>query len=129
MTKENSTAYTPGVCNINSAEVAYRKKAGYIGAAVFVILLILLLLLDINRWSRLVLFAPAFVAVIGFLQAKNKFCVAYGSSGKQNAAEESSESKSIKDAGAIIKDKIKAKSMNLQAAIIALAATLMVCLI
>ncbi len=123
------TAYVPGVCNINHAEIAYRRKAGYFGLGVTVVLFVVMLALNLNPWLRILLVVPAYVAVIGFLQAKNKFCVAYGAAGKQNADESSDAATSITDKAAVLRDKVKARSMNLQAAVIALAVALLACLI
>lgn len=112
-----TTNYIPGVCNINREEIAYRKKAAYAGLAVSVIYLVCISLIDASIYLRLLVFFPAFVATIGFLQARNKFCVAYGASGKQNA-DDGGTTKSVATAAAT-KDKQRARSMNLQAVAIA----------
>jgi hypothetical protein len=109
-------AYVPGVCNINHAEIAYRKKAGYVITAIFLIILIALVALGLNRWIRLVLFIPGMVLADCFLQAKNKFCVAYGAGGQQNATEGSKTALSVTDQDALKKDKARARQINLQAA-------------
>lgn len=119
----SSPAYIPGVCNINHAEIAYRRKASYVGLALFVIVAIVLFALDINRWARLILFVPAFIAAIGFLQAKNKFCVSYAASGQQNATDGSKSASTVSDAAAHGKDKARAQAMNTQAALAAVVAT------
>lgn len=116
------TGYIPGVCNINRAEIAYRRKAGYFGLGLYVIIAIALFALGVSRWARLILFVPAFIAAIGFLQAKNKFCVAYGAAGQQNAVDGSPKAQSVTEQAAIAKDKARARTMNTQAALIALAA-------
>lgn len=126
---DTTPSYVPGVCNINRTEIAYRKKAGYAGLAVLVVTFAALLALDVSSWFRLVLFVPAFVAAIGFLQARNKFCVAYGAAGKQNAVEGTKEAVSVTDKLSLVRDKIKVRSMNLQAAVIALGVALLACLI
>lgn len=118
-TTPQTDAYIPGVCNINHAEIAYRKKAGYLGIAIFVVILVFMLVLDINRLARLALFVPAFLAAIGFLQAKNCFCVGYGAAGQQNASEGSAKASVVSDKAAVSKDKQRARKMNLQAAGIA----------
>ena len=103
------------MCNINKAEVAYRKKAMWFGIGISVVLLILLVALSAPVLTRLVLFIPIYVAAIGYLQVKNKFCVAYGSSGKQNASEGSDNASAIEDDAALAADKKKTRTMNLQA--------------
>jgi hypothetical protein len=122
-------AYIPGVCNINHAEIAYRKKAGYLGVALFVVILAVMLALSVNRYARLALFIPAFLAAIGFLQAKNRFCVGYGAAGQQNASDGSPKASSVTDTAAVATDKRRARQMNLQAAGIAAVAALVCVLI
>lgn len=81
-------AYIPGMCNINAAEVAYRRKAMWFGIGTAVTLLIGLLALSAVWWVRiLVLFVPVYIGAIGYLQVKNRFCASYGSKGQQNANE------------------------------------------
>lgn len=123
------TDYIPGVCNINHAEIAYRRKAGYYGLVATLIVFGVLYTFDVNSWFRLVIFASAFVATIGFLQSKNKFCVAYGAAGTQNATDGSEVATSVTDKKAVLRDKIKARSMNLQAVVIAAGVALFACLI
>lgn len=103
------------MCNINKAEVAYRKKAMWLGIGVSAVLLIVLVALSAPVLTRLVLFVPIYVAAIGYLQVKNKFCVAYGASGKQNASEGSEVATTIEDDAALAADKKKTRTMNLQA--------------
>ncbi len=121
MTHDTPTAYVPGVCNINPAEIAYRRKAEYIGFAVAVVLLIGLLFTSLNPVLRaVVVFLPLFVGVIGYFQVKNHFCVSYGASGKQNATPGSATAADVIEAEAKAADKKKARSMNLKAAAISL---------
>jgi hypothetical protein len=108
-------AYIPGVCNINYEEIAYRKKSAKLGAALFVILLAAMLALGLGRWVRLALFVPAFLAAISYLQAKHKFCVAYGAAGVQNATEGSKSASAITDKAALAKDKARTRQLNAQA--------------
>lgn len=116
---KQASSYIPGVCNINQAEAAYRKKTGLVGLALFAVFLAVVVLLDLPSYLRLLGFAPAFIAVIGYLQARHTFCVAYGAAGKQNATEGSQLAAPIIDKGAQAKDKAKARRLNQRAAIIA----------
>ena len=123
--KNSATSdYVPGVCNINHSEVAYRKKAAYFGVIVTIILFGALYLLDVQAYSRIILFLPIFIAIIGYLQTKNKFCVAYGASGKQNAREGSKTAEEVADTDARRKDKQRANTMNIQAVILSLILTI-----
>ncbi|MDB5175826.1 MAG: hypothetical protein JWM81_684 [Candidatus Saccharibacteria bacterium] len=118
-------AYIPGVCNINHQEVAKRRRLGYIGTAAFIVLLALLLAIGANRYIRLVLFFPASLAISGFLQARNKFCVGFAAAGQQNAAEGSEQASAITDSAALAFDKARARKMNLQTALYAVIVTLL----
>lgn len=123
MSKPDQAAYVPGVCNINSNEIAYRKRVGNLGAVIFIALLIILLVLNVSHYFRLLLFLPALLAATGYLQARNKFCVGYAASGEQNAVEGSKQAAKVRKKADLAADKAKAKSINNQAFIYALALT------
>lgn len=79
-------------------------------------------------WTyRIIILLPVYIAAIGYLQARNKFCVGYAGSGKQHA--DNGEVEIITDTSAVETDKLRARTMNLQAFIIAAVVTLLVCLI
>ncbi len=80
------------------------------------------MLIDANRWVRLLLFVPAFIMAIGYLQAKNRFCVGYGAAGMQNAEAGSETATHIEDQVAVAQDKKRARQMNLHAAGLAVVA-------
>lgn len=117
------------MCNINTAEVAYRKRAMWFGIIVSASLLTVFLLFPIPAILRISLFLPIYVAAIGYLQVKNKFCVAYGSSGKQNAQEGSVDAKDVLSVDAKSADKKKSLQMNKQAFVLSFALTILVLLI
>ncbi len=118
-----STSYIPGICNINEAEIAYRKKAMIIGYFVAGLIFALLVVAGWNEFVRaLFVFLPLFVGVINNLQVKNKFCVSYGASGRQNATDGDAAAHDVTDSEDKAVDKNKARKMNLQA----LAVTLVV---
>jgi hypothetical protein len=119
----DSTAYVPGVCNINNEEISKRRKVGHIGLAVFLVVLIALLLISVTRYSRIILFFPAYLSATGYLQAKNKFCVGYGRAGLQNADPGSVKASQVTESDAIAADKRRTQQMNLEAALIAIVAT------
>lgn len=121
----SSAAYVPGVCNINKAEISYRRKVGYISLAVLVVLVVIFLMFGLSRWYRLILFLPATLSASGFLQAKNHFCVGYGAAGKQNASDGSDKASRVADQEAITKDKKRASTMNRQSVAIGFVVTLL----
>ncbi len=107
--------YTPGVCNINQPEIAYRMKAFYLGIGIGIPLFVLLLALSAPAITGLLLFVPAWIGAIGYLQAKNKFCVGYAASGVANNSPEYAETQKIVDEASRQLDKKRARSINIQA--------------
>lgn len=122
MTEQSDQAYIPGVCNINREEIAYRRKWRNIGALVTVLLAVGLFFISSNRWLRLLVFLPAFIGFINYLQTKNHFCVSYAAAGLQNADEGSKPAAKVADEAHKI-DQAKARKMNTQAAVAALLVT------
>lgn len=78
--------YVPGVCNIGPAERRQRRMVGIAGAAVSIVLLLLLLWFRAPRPVRFVLVFPVAMAAMGFLQDAFHFCAAYGMRGVFNVA-------------------------------------------
>lgn len=124
------TTYVPGMCNINTAEVAYRRKAMWFGIGLSAAAFIALIALSAAWWiGAIALFVPVYIAAINFLQVRNRFCVSYGGSGKQNADEGSLEAHVVTDNDAVLADKRKARRMNLQALCITLITLFLVTLV
>jgi len=113
--KVENAGYVPGVCNINHKEIALRRKVGYWALVVFAVVFGLLLASSASVWWRLFLITPAFIAALGFLQAKNKFCVMYAADYKQNASEGSKSARTVTDKLARAADAKRARQLNLQA--------------
>jgi hypothetical protein len=76
--------YQPGVCNIGPAEIARRRRAGHVGLAATIGLLVGLILVRAPRRARLVVALPGAVAASGYLQAHFRFCAGFGSQGVYN---------------------------------------------
>ena len=72
------TLYTPGACNIGSAEIALRRWYGWGGlvVTVFAIVLCIIIRPSVAWWAGLVV--PATVSACGFIQAEFQFCLAFG---------------------------------------------------
>lgn len=119
--------YIPGICNINHAEIKRRRQAGHIGLFLSAVVLVAIVAFHAPWAYRIIILLPVYVAAIGYLQARNKFCVGYAGSGKQHADEGDVET--IAESSAIEADKLRARTMNLQAFIIAAVVTVIVCLI
>jgi hypothetical protein len=76
--------YTSGVCNIGSAEIARRRRAGHLALIVTVAVAVLLVVVGAPHWTRLILFLPAAGSASGYLQAFLHFCAGFGSRGVFN---------------------------------------------
>ena len=83
--RDMASNYVPGVCNINPQEIKRRRQSGHIGVAITILLIMLLIATGATWYLRIIIIVPAFIAAIGYLQARNKFCVAYASSGQHHA--------------------------------------------
>jgi hypothetical protein len=77
-------AYEPGVCNIGPAEIARRRRAGHLGLLVAIVLLAIVLAIGAPPLARLIVGLPVAVAAVGYIQARLKFCAAFGSRGTFN---------------------------------------------
>lgn len=127
MTATAKSNYIPGVCNINPWEIKRRRMTGHIGLVLTIVLAAIALIMHVNWVFRTVIIIPAFISAIGYLQARNKFCVGFASAKQQHA--DDGEVVEITDKEALAKDKQKTRSMNLQATIIAAAVTAIICVI
>lgn len=118
--------YTPGVCNINPAETAYRRKFAIGLGVAGLVLLVVGLLASVPPIAGIALFLPFWLSAVNILQSRNHFCVAYASSGKYNNGDGMG---AVADATAEqhAKDKAKARTMNLQALGMGIAATVVAC--
>ena len=76
--------YQPGACNIGPAEIARRRRAGQVGIGGAAALAVALLVLDAPTAARWLVALPLTVGAVGFLQARFRFCAAYGMAGVRN---------------------------------------------
>jgi hypothetical protein len=106
--------YIPGVCNIGPQEINRRRRIGWIGLAVAVLLFILLAGLNLNHWWRLLIFFPVTLSASGFLQAHFHFCSGFAGKGVFNFGE-IGKTQEVKDDSFKIKDKQKGKQITLYA--------------
>ncbi|MCX9012120.1 MAG: hypothetical protein OIN66_13495 [Candidatus Methanoperedens sp.] len=87
--------YIPGVCNIGKSETKRREQAGWLGVITAVILYSLIVYLNAPRLWRLIIFIPAAIAAIGFLQARMHFCAYFGMRGVFNFSPYAGETETI----------------------------------
>lgn len=112
---------TEDVCNIGPRERRKRRLMGYVSLAVTVGVAFVLLTLGAPRWSRAVIFIPAWLAALGLLQARERTCIALASRGLRNldAGEEE-----IDDPGLAASLRESARRVHRRALMTALAVTL-----
>ncbi len=82
--REPAASYQPGVCNIGPEEVRMRRRSGYAGLAVSAVLAGGLLVSRAPRPARLLVALPLTGGVVGLLQARERFCVNFGTRGVYN---------------------------------------------
>ena len=125
---EEKTNYIPGVCNINHAEIRKRRISAYFSLMIIAFGLATFIALQASWYYFLVLFIPAFVGTLGFLQARHKFCATYGTIGKHHA-DDDSDIEIIEDAQARKADQLRARMILLQAFVVASFVTTLCCFI
>jgi hypothetical protein len=79
--------YQPGVCNIGGPEVKRRKQVAQLGATIFIVFSAYLIFKGAGPSSAAIAIIPALIAAVGFVQARKKFCFAYGLMGTFNFVE------------------------------------------
>jgi hypothetical protein len=80
----SNSPYIPGTCNIGQAEIKLRKFIGWLAAGVTLLVWAGLSLAEVASEWRLLVFFPATVAALGYLQAAAHFCVKFGLAGVFN---------------------------------------------
>jgi hypothetical protein len=79
-----STEYIPGSCNIGKAEIRQRQVVALFGLGFAVASGFGLLAADAPSAARWAVFMPLMVWAIGYMQARQRFCLAYGLLGTFN---------------------------------------------
>lgn len=90
-----SDQYVAGVCNIGKAEVRQRMIVSIAGLVLALGTATWLVISDAPTAARWGVFLPLMVWSIGLVQARNKFCIAYGLAGTFNFGRLGSTSKII----------------------------------
>jgi len=76
--------YRPGACNIGPAEIARRRRAGIVGLVAAVALAAALVFVGAPPAVRWLVALPLASGAVGLLQARLRFCAAYGTAGVRN---------------------------------------------
>ncbi len=121
-----STEYLPGVCNIGPGEIKRRRAVGVIGLIATVATFIVLI--GSSRTTRILIFIPAMIFATGWMQARKKFCIAFGLLGTFNFGALGQLSK-VEGAAAKSEDRATVIRIGLQALAIAVVITLITVLI
>jgi len=100
--------YVPGVCNIGPAERKKRRMTGYLGTMLLIILWVTLLILGGLQIYKLLLFFPAFMSALGFIQDRLHFCAGFGVLGVYNFGSDSSKKLNVEQTEMLKKDKVQA---------------------
>lgn len=81
--------YKPGVCNIGSQEVIYRRRiVGYGSGLVSVALYFMFVFFNVPIALYAFILIPIFISIHGFNEASHNFCTNYGRNGKYNMTSE-----------------------------------------
>jgi hypothetical protein len=109
--------YRPGACNIGPAEIARRRRTGYLGLAAAALLAVFLVAVDASGTARLLVGIPLAGGAMGFLQARFRFCAGFGMAGVRNFGAVGSVER-VEEAAARHADRMKAYRISLAAAAI-----------
>lgn len=99
--------YIAGSCNIGPSEIHRRYQVAIIGGILYTVLAIVLIASNQETSIRLIAFMPAMLASVGFIQARNRFCFAYGLMGVFNF-DKAGDVKKVKDPVALKADRAQA---------------------
>ena len=116
----DDSRYQPGVCNIGPAEIAKRRRAGHVGAAITIVALLILVAINAPPLTRLLIALPAAVSASGYLQAYLKFCAGFGQLGVFNF-EGPGTTEHVVDESARARDKTRAYQISIGSGLIGLA--------
>ena len=110
---DQTPEYVAGSCNIGPSEIHRRYQVAITGGVIYTILAIALIATDQGTATRLIAFAPAMVASVGYIQARNRFCFAYGLMGVFNF-DQAGDVKKVKDPVALKADRTAALKIILK---------------
>ncbi len=79
-----SSEYVAGSCNIGKGEIRRRQTVALIGLFLIFFSASTILGTEQSRSVRLSILLPAMIFSVGFIQARKKFCLAYGLAGTFN---------------------------------------------
>jgi hypothetical protein len=114
--------YQAGACNIGPDEIAYRRRGGYAGVAVAVVLGVVLVVIDAPPVARLLVAIPLAGGILSLWQARSRFCAGFGLAGVANFDERTRENvRRIEDEGARAADRRRAIRMFVVSSVVGIA--------
>lgn len=118
--------YIPGVCNIGPAEIARRRRVGWVGVTASAVFLLLFILFHVPPIVRLFIFLPASLAATGFLQAYLHFCAGFGLKGIYNVMKPVGVTETVEKEEFRAKDRKKAQQIMLYSVLIGLVVAVLI---
>jgi hypothetical protein len=76
--------YRTGTCNIGAEEIERRRRSGYLGIGAAAVLAGALVVTGAPDVWRLSIAMPLMLGLLGLLQARGRFCVAFAIAGVEN---------------------------------------------
>ena len=122
---EEVDQYIPGSCNIGVREIRRRQLVGGIGLFLTISTILGFYHQHASHLARFGTFLPAVVMFMGYLQARKKFCLAFGLSGLFNFGKLGGTTRVISDSDRKI-DRQAAIKLMVQAVLLAAALTAVV---
>jgi hypothetical protein len=119
------TDYVAGSCNIGPSEIHRRYQVAIIGGILYIALAVALIVSGQSTSFRLSAFLPAMMASVGFIQARNRFCFAYGLMGVFNF-DVAGDVKKVQDPAALKADRANALTILAKSLLLAVAMTILV---
>ena len=116
--------YRAGACNIGPAEIARRRRAGYLGLGVAAVLAVGLVAAGAPPLLRLLVGFPLAGAAVGLIQARLGFCAGFGMAGVRNFGAIGSVER-VEDARARRADRVKSIGIIVAGSAIGLAGSLL----
>ena len=114
------TPTSPASATSGTAEIAGRRRAGHVGVVATIGLLAVLVAIGAPPLARLVIALPAAIAASGYLQARLRFCAAYGSRGVYNF-DTLGQTERVADDEARRRDRARATQISVASGLIGLA--------
>ena len=122
---EANDKYIPGVCNIGPAEINRRRRSGWFGLGLTVLVWLAFWIFRVPAPWRLTLFFPAALSAEGFLQAAMHFCAGFGMQGVFNFGSELGKTETVEQLEFRRKDQRKALLISLYSALIGIATAIL----